>query len=252
MPSQRYFIRLSFNGKNYHGWQVQPNAHTVQAELDQALAVLAKERTETVGCGRTDTGVHAREFFAHFDLARAIADPGEFCHHLNGILPYDIAAHYLVPVVPGSHARFDATSRTYEYHLYRNKNPFLRDFASYFPHPLDYGRMNAFADLLKQHKDFSSFSKSNTQVFTNNCDIMHAAWIVHEDRSVFTIRANRFLRNMVRAIVGTLLLAGEDKINEKEFLAILEGKDRRLAGASMPACGLYLTQVEYPYLAQTL
>lgn len=248
MPAQRYFIRLSFNGKNYHGWQVQPNAHSVQAELDQALAVLTRVPMQTVGCGRTDTGVHAREFYAHFDHSKSIPDAAEFCHHLNGILPVDIAAHNLIPVSEEAHARFDATARTYEYHLYSTKNPFLRDFASYFPKDLDYERMNDYAGLLLKQEDFSSFSKSNTQVFTKRCVVSHAAWEVREDRAVFTIRANRFLRNMVRAVVGTLLLAGERKINSDDFKAILDGKDRRLAGTSMPACGLYLTQVEYPYI----
>ena len=248
MKAHRYFIQLSFLGKNYHGWQVQPNANTVQAELEKALGILTREKPETVGCGRTDTGVHAREFFVHFDLQQAVAEPAEFCHHLNGILPGDIAVQRLIPVNDEAHARFDATSRTYEYHLYHSKNPFLRDYASYFPHALDVERMNQFAAVLLEQDDFSSFSKSNTQVFTNKCKVIQAEWVSRGEDTVFTIRANRFLRNMVRAIVGTLLLAGENKINKEEFKAILEGKDRRLAGTSMPACGLYLTRVEYPYL----
>jgi len=248
MKKQRYFIQLSFFGKNYHGWQVQPNAHTVQAELDKALRVLTREMPETVGCGRTDTGVHASEFYVHFDLQQDVPDTGAFCHHLNGILPGDIAIQRMIPVGEEAHARFDATSRTYEYHLYHSKNPFLRDYASYFPYSLDLDRMNQFAAFLLQKEDFSSFSKSNTQVFTNNCKVMKAEWTVCGERTVFTIQANRFLRNMVRAIVGTLLPAGENKLDLEEFKAILDGKDRRLAGTSVPACGLYLMKVEYPYL----
>ena len=249
MSAQRYFIRISFHGKNYHGWQVQANAHTVQAELESALSTLAKEKVETVGCGRTDTGVHAREFYAHFELRQKVEDEEVFCHHLNGIIPADIAIQKLIPVASDAHSRFDATSRTYEYHIYRYKNPFLKEFACYLPNDLDYKCMNKFARLLKEVEDFSSFSKNNTQVLTNKCCIMHAEWKVNDDKAVFVIKANRFLRNMVRAIVGTLLRAGEHKLSEDDFLKILGGKDRKLAGASMPACGLYLVKVEYPYLS---
>jgi tRNA pseudouridine38-40 synthase len=246
MTQHRYFVLLSFHGKNYHGWQIQPNAHSVQAELDSALAVLTREKVVSVGCGRTDAGVHARIFYAHFDIAKAIVDTDAFCRHLNGILPYDVAVSSVMPVAPETHARFDAISRTYEYHLYSVKNPFLREFAAFFPHPLNYDLMNALASMLMEYEDFSCFSKSNTQVFTNNCKIYSAEWTKRDDRYVFTIRANRFLRNMVRAITGTLILAGEDKLDEAGFRSILEGKDRKAAGVSMPACGLYLTDVEYP------
>lgn len=246
MPAHRYFLRLSYHGKNYHGWQAQPNAHTVQAEIDSALLKLTRQQVETVGCGRTDTGVHAKEFFAHFDLDERVENCEAFCHHLNGILPTDIAVQQLIPVKADAHARFDAVSRTYEYRLYRHKNPFLKEVACFYPYDLDVTAMNNLARVIMQYSDFSCFSKSNTQVFTNNCKIMHAEWTSMDHRLVFTISANRFLRNMVRAIVGTLLEGGMHRLDEAELRNILEQKDRKLAGASMPACGLFLTAVAYP------
>ena len=201
---------------------------------------------ETIGCGRTDTGVHATKFFVHFD-SDAIDDAARFVYRLNAILPNDIAIQSLFKVADDSHARFSAISRTYIYRLYENKDPFLRERAYFFPHKPDIGLMNDFAKLLKNYTDFSCFSKSRTQTFTNNCVINFAEWKREGDEILFTIKADRFLRNMVRAIVGTLLEAGIGKIDEKGFTNILESKDRSEAGVSVPAHGLYLVDVEYPF-----
>lgn len=243
----RYFVRLSFNGKAYHGWQIQQNAHTVQAELNSALTtVLNAEPVETIGCGRTDTGVHATKFFAHFEFGE-IESISQFIHKVNSVLPHDIAIQSVFPVSKDSHARFSATSRTYIYRIFEKKDPFLRDRAYFFPHQPDIQRMNELALLLKDHVDFSCFSKSNTQTLTNNCVITFAEWKEIDNEMQFTITADRFLRNMVRAIVGTLLQGGLSKLDEKDFLKILASKNRSEAGMSVPAHGLYLTDVQYPF-----
>jgi tRNA pseudouridine38-40 synthase len=242
----RYFLRLSFNGKDYHGWQIQDNAHSVQGELNRALSLLLGKNVETIGCGRTDTGVHAAKFFVHFDTEE-IGDEGRFVYKLNSILPGDIAIQSVFPVEDDSHARFSALSRTYIYRVYETKDPFLRDRAYFFSHQPDIVRMNNFAALLKNYTDFSCFSKSRTQTFTNNCVIKFAEWKRVGAEILFTIKADRFLRNMVRAIVGTLLEAGIDKLDEEGFIRILESKDRSEAGVSVPAHGLYLVDIEYPF-----
>lgn len=240
----RYFLKLSFNGKNYHGWQVQLNAHSVQAEVDKALSILLKENINTLGCGRTDTGVHAKIFYAHFDCISEITQH-DFVHHLNCLMPLDIAIQKLIKVDDHSHARFDATSRTYEYFLYHHKNPFLNESATFFPYTLDLDKMNNACNILKEYTDFSCFSKSRTQTKTNDCKIAEAFWRTEEDQTVFRITADRFLRNMVRAIVGTMTELGENKIGEKKFREIIEGKSRSDAGFSVPAKGLYLVGVDY-------
>ncbi len=243
----RYFIRLSFNGKNYHGWQVQQNAHTVQAELNSALStVLGAKEIETIGCGRTDTGVHATKFFVHFDHS-TIDNTDKLIFKLNSVLPADIAIQSIFSVQDDAHARFSATARTYIYRLYEKKDPFLTDRAYYFPHKPDQVRMNELANLLLSHRDFSCFSKSHTQTATNNCVITFAQWMRVGNELIFTIKADRFLRNMVRAIVGTLLQGGLNKLDEKGLNDILESKDRSEAGTSVPAHGLYLSDVEYPF-----
>jgi tRNA pseudouridine38-40 synthase len=249
MTGRRYFLELSYCGKHYHGWQEQENAPTVQSVLNGALSVFFRQEVATVGCGRTDTGVHARKYYAHADFPVVVEDIAGFCRHLNGILPADIAVRHLHGVAPSAHARFDATSRTYEYLVYASKNPFLREWACFHPQPLDTGHMNALASRLLVQTDFSSFCKGHSQARTHTCRVMRAGWSRKEEGVlVFTITADRFLRNMVRAIVGTLVVAGEGKMSEDEFTAVLEGKDRRLAGASMPAHGLYLTDITYPYI----
>jgi tRNA pseudouridine38-40 synthase len=244
----RYFLKFSFNGKNYHGWQVQLNAHAVQAELDKALVVLLKQEIVSIGCGRTDTGVHAKIFYAHFDCIAAVDDHKDFVHHLNCMLPHDIAIHELILVENTAHARFDAISRTYDYYLYHEKDPFLKESAYFFPYPLDMDKMNRACTVLKEYTDFSSFSKSRTQTKTNDCKIMEAYWRTENNLTVFQITADRFLRNMVRAIVGTMTELGENKINEADFRSIIAGKNRSDAGFSVPAQGLYLVDVQYPWL----
>ena len=248
----RYFIELAYKGTHYHGWQVQPNAVSVQEKLNGALTLLFRQEVETLGAGRTDTGVHARQLYAHFDLD-AVLSPAELskrAQQLNSMLPGDISIRRIIPVAPGAHARFDAVSRTYEYWIYQNKDPFLAGLASYVHAKLDLEEMNRVAGLLLRYEDFSCFSKSNTQVFTNNCTITRAEWMRQEEKIVFTIRANRFLRNMVRAIVGTLLEVGQGKLDEAGFVNIIENRNRSEAGTSVPACGLYLTKVEYPYIEE--
>ena len=248
--NHRYFVLLSFQGTHYSGWQIQENAVSVQEKLNQALTVISGHEVSTTGCGRTDAGVHARMFYAHFDLTEPIADPGRMLYQLNAILPDDIAIHEIIDVPDNAHARFDATSRTYEYFICRNKNPFLRDFAFHSFRNPDLNLMQKACDIIIGHTDFSSFSKSNTQVKTNNCKITHAHWEYRNEMLVFTITADRFLRGMVRAIVGTLLDVGTAKMPPEALEEILLAKNRSNAGTSAPAAGLYLTRITYPYLKE--
>jgi len=250
-PHQRYFIEIAFDGGAYHGWQIQSNAITVQELLDKALGTLLRRPIGTVGCGRTDTGVHAKQLYAHFDWDAAPFPLGEhdFLRRLNALLPNDIAVKRLIPVAPDAHARFDAVKRSYEYHAHLHKNPFLQGRSWLLREALDVPAMNRAAELLLPYTDFSCFSKSNTQVQTNNCHVMHAEWRwVDDDRLVFDISANRFLRNMVRAIVGTLMEIGRGERPPEYMHTVVQSKDRSVAGISVPACGLYLASVEYPYV----
>jgi len=240
-----YFIELSYKGTNYCGWQIQDNAPSVQQELNKALSVLLAENIETTGCGRTDTGVHAKEFFAHFDCNKEI-DREVFIYKINKILPLDIAVKNIYPVSPKSHARFDAISRTYEYRIIQNKNPFETENAYYWHNVLDVDLMNEAAIILFDYNDFTCFSKSNTQTFTNDCIIYKAVWEKREHLLTFTISANRFLRNMVRAIVGTMMEVGKRQITLADFRKIIENKNRSQAGLSVPPHGLSLIKVEYP------
>lgn len=242
----RYFVRLSFDGSDFHGWQIQENAHSVQAELNNALQTILRVKTETTGCGRTDTGVHAKKFYAHFDSDH-VGDSDQLVHSLNSILPHSIAIHSLFAVNENAHSRFDALSRTYIYRMNACKNPFLYKRAFYYPNKPDLSVMNSLAEQLKLYNDFSCFSKSNTQTLTNICVVSHAGWISAGEETIFTITADRFLRNMVRAIVGTLLGAGMGKISGEDFRKILESKNRSEAGASVPAHGLYLDNITYPF-----
>lgn len=245
----RYFIKLSYAGTAYHGWQVQENTrNTVQQVLNDALSLLLRETIEVTGCGRTDTGVHAREFYAHFDSEKNDLHNEEehWIYKLNSYLPADISLQRIISVNEEAHARFSATSRTYEYIISTKKDPFTQQWAWQQWKKMDVEKMNEAAALLFKYEDFSAFSKSNTQVKTNNCTIMHAAWEVKGEQLIFTIKANRFLRNMVRAVVGTLTEVGIGKMSIEQFKAVIEGKSRSDAGASVPACGLYLTRVEYP------
>jgi len=253
---QRFFIELAYDGTNYHGWQIQHNAVSVQEVLNKALSTILREPIETLGCGRTDAGVHAKEFFAHFDTEKAI-DNGPWTidktnnviRGLNSILPQDIAIKSIFPVAPDAHARFDATLRSYEYHIHFNKDPFKNGHSWLLRDEPDIVLMNQAAAIIKQYIDFSCFSKSNTQVKTNNCKIARAEWIKTDNGIVFHISADRFLRNMVRAIVGTLLQIGNHTIEPEAVRAIIESKNRSNAGLSVPACGLYLTEIKYPYIS---
>jgi tRNA pseudouridine38-40 synthase len=246
--NQRYFIELAYDGTKYHGWQVQQNAVSVQELLNKALTTLLRQPIETIGCGRTDTGVHAKEYFAHFDGSKSEIENPKFEIGLNALLPHDIAIKRIIPVHADAHARFDATLRSYEYHIHFEKNPFLNGYSWLLRDRPNLELMNKAAVIIMEYIDFSCFSKSNTQVKTNNCKIAKAVWEQTDNGIIFKITADRFLRNMVRAIVGTLLLVGKGEMQPEEIRDIIESKNRSNAGMSVPACGLYLTEVKYPYL----
>ena len=245
----RYFMHISYDGTNYSGWQRQLNSHTVQAEIEGALCKLLRMPTVvTIGCGRTDTGVHARNFFLHFQTEKPIEQLDELFFKLNMMLPKDIGLYRIWQVHDKAHARFDATQRSYEYHIHQVRDPFVQRFSTFYPWPLDVDRMNEAAALLLNYTDFASFCKSNGGQKTTQCIVREAYWEKHEDKLVFYITANRFLRNMVRAIVGTLLDVGRGKIQVEEVKDIIEGKSRKLASESAKAQGLHLTEVKYPYI----
>ncbi|MCQ0110544.1 tRNA pseudouridine(38-40) synthase TruA [Zhouia amylolytica] len=241
----RYFLEFSYNGKNYHGWQIQPNGITVQEMLEKALSTLLRKEIRVIGAGRTDTGVHAKQMYAHFDVDEFL-DVLVLQKKLNSFLPADIAVHDLFLVDDEAHTRFDAIERTYEYWITARKNPFLTDAAYYLKYDLDVEAMNDAAKLLFEFKDFQCFSKSNTDVKTYFCDVKEAYWKYDGEKLVFTVTADRFLRNMVRAIVGTLLDVGKGKISKDDVKKIIESKNRSKAGVSVPAHGLYLVKVKYP------
>lgn len=250
----RYFIEITYKGTNYHGWQVQNNAITVQEVLNKVLGIVFRQEVSSVGCGRTDAGVHAKQLFAHFDLclntlgSNFELNNSKLLRGINSLLPMDIAAKRLFEVNQEAHARFDATSRSYEYYIHTGKDPFLTDYSWQIRDTLNFDKMNEAASIMMEYRDFSCFSKSNTQVFTNNCEITYAKWTETQlGNAVFEIRANRFLRNMVRAIVGTLVEIGKSNHEVEYMRDILESKNRSLAGASVPACGLYLTEVNYDF-----
>jgi len=243
----RYFIKLAFNGKNYHGWQMQENALTIQSVINDALSKILGEEINVTGCGRTDTGAHAIEFYAHFDINKILNknDRDNIVFKLNNFLDDSIVIFNIIPVKSNAHARFDAISRTYQYFITRQKDPFDNDFSYYVYGDINLDLMNEGAKILCEYKDFTSFSKLHSDVKTNNCKIIDAKWIEKEDKLIFTITADRFLRNMVRAIVGTLLDIGKKKISHKDLKKIIESKNRSDAGYSVPAKGLILTRIEY-------
>lgn len=243
----RYFIQFAYNGTHYHGWQFQPNASSVQETLNKALSVLLNSPINAMGAGRTDTGVHAQEMYAHFDYEKEI-DAAVLIHKLNSYLPKDIAIFNIFRVHEDAHCRFDATKRTYEYHINTVKNPFLEQLSWYFNQNLDVALMNDAAKILLNHTDFQCFSKVNTDVNTFDCTIYQANWKTENNKLIFTISANRFLRNMVRAIVGTLINVGMHKITLNDVELIIASKNREKAGFSVPAHGLYLTEIDYDYL----
>lgn len=243
---QRYFIQLSYDGTSYHGWQIQPNGITVQETLEKALSVVARETVAVTGAGRTDAGVHSSFFVAHFDTENENLDNEKIIHNLNALLPCDIAIQRVYKVNPDAHARFDALSRTYKYYLIKSKDPFSRQYAAKETRTPNLAKMNEAAFKLFNYEDFTSFSKLGTDAKTNNCKVDLAEWADEVNRFVFTIKADRFLRNMVRAIVGTLLEVGFGKITIDDFCRIIEAKDRCAAGASVPAKGLFLVDIGYP------
>ncbi len=243
----RYFAELAYNGENYNGWQIQPNAPSVQETIEKALSTILRQPISVTGCGRTDTGVHAKYYVLHFDCEVENLDPDHLCHKLNRFLPQDIVFYSISLVDDQAHARFDARKRSYEYHVLLSKDPFLHSLATRLPSVPDFESMNNAAKELLRFTDFTSFSKLHTNVKTNNCDVSRAEWVkVNDHHWVFHISADRFLRNMVRAIVGTLLDVGRGKVSHEGFIEIIENKDRGQAGTSVPAHGLYLTKIKYP------
>lgn len=263
----RYFIHLAYNGANYNGWQTQPNLPTVQETLEKALSTLLRTPIAVVGCGRTDTGVHASDFYAHFDYSVQQSVVSDQCatqkgdsqlttdyrqlttnlvFKLNNLLPPDIAIFDIFPVADNAHARFDAVARTYQYHVSDRRLPFRQGQYCRIYYRPDLEKMNEAARVLMEYEDFTSFAKLHTQVKTNICHLTEARWDEVGDEWVFTIRSNRFLRNMVRSVTGTLLDVGRGKLTIDGLREIIEKKDRCAAGVSMPACGLFLTKVDYP------
>lgn len=242
----RYFIELSYLGTKFIGWQQQRAGRSVQQTLEEALSTILRQPIGVVGSSRTDAGVHAGQQFAHFEVEKEIADPEKRLYQFNSLLPPDLAVHALFPVPDDFHARFDATHRRYEYQVIQHKNPFLTQTAYVFRPELDLPAMNAAAALLLQYDDFESFSKVHTDVKTFICQISRADWQPRNGTLVFTVQSNRFLRGMVRALVGTLLEVGTGKIAVADFEKIILAKDRAAAGAQAPAKGLSLVEVEYP------
>lgn len=257
----RYFLELAYNGSNFHGWQIQPNAPSVQAKIENALSILLRKPVTITGAGRTDTGVNARRMFAHFDSSNEISDPIKILVSLNNLIGKDIYIERIIPVEESAHARFDAIERTYKYFVSFVKDPFNKDFSWRSPSSLNVEKMNEAAKILLSTDDFTSFAKLHSDAKTNICNVSKAEWQkVKDDREaydfmgdlhggiVFTITADRFLRNMVRAVVGTLVDVGREKITIDDFFNIISQKNRCAAGTSMPANALFLWDVKYPYL----
>ena len=242
---KRFFISISYDGTAYHGWQVQPNGHSVQAELQRCLSTLLREEIAVTGAGRTDAGVHARCMVAHFDFEQPI-DEGQLTYKLNRILPRDISVQKVWEVPNDLHARFSAVSRTYHYYIHTQKDPFLRNYSCELHYSLDFAKMNEAAACLLQYEDFGAFCKSHADVKTTLCQVTQARWVQQSSYSwYFEISANRFLRNMVRAVVGTLIDVGRGRLTVEDFCKVVEGKKRTDAGESMPAHALFLEDVSY-------
>ena len=240
----RYFLEVSYKGTQYSGSQIQKNANSIQAEIEKAFVVLQKEEVTLTGSSRTDAGVHALQNFFHFDYNGKINQ--HFTYKMNAILPDDIAIKKIIPVHETANCRFDAVSREYKYFVYQDKNPFLKDNAYYYPYKLNLDLLNKGALILKEYEDFASFSKRNTQSKTSICDILETEWKIESNSLIYYVKANRFLRGMVRALVGTLLLVGREKISIKEFRKIIESKDCSKANFASPAHGLFLVFVNFP------
>jgi len=245
---KRYFIELSYKGTNYNGWQIQPNGKTIQGQINDTLTKLNRvTKINCMGCGRTDSGVHASKFFAHFDF-NPISDLENFKYKMNIMLPNDIVIHKLIEVDAQAHSRFDAVSRTYQYHISTAKNAFNLDSTLLFQQKLNIQKMNQACEILKSHSNFESFSKVKTEVKTFDCQISEAFWIQKENEIIFTITANRFLRNMVRSIVGTMIDIGTNKLKVTDLDLIIKSRNRNNAGKSVLANGLFLTDIKYVYL----
>ena len=244
--AHRYFIKLSYDGTPFHGWQIQKNAKSIQQCLNEALSTVLRTDIYTVGCGRTDTGVHAKKFYAHFEIESELTEVSDIVFRVNCILPKEIAVSHIFSVESNVHTRFTATSRTYEYLISHSKDPFSVKRTFKYRESLDIENMNRAAELMLNYKDFTSFSKLHSDAETNFCDIHHSLWEVQPMGLRFEIKANRFLRNMVRAIVGTMIELGRGKISLEDFTEIIEAKDRGKAGFSVPAQGLYLIDISYP------
>ncbi len=243
----RYFIKLGYRGAPFHGWQIQPNALSVQEEVEKAFSTLLRTPISIVGAGRTDTGVNARTMFAHFDFEGTLPDKGKMLVSLNRLIGRDIAIWDIFQVADDAHARFDATLRTYKYFVAFNKTPFLYQLSWYCPNGLDLDKMNEAAKMLLSTDDFTSFAKLHSDAKTNICKVTRAAWKMEDGMAVFTISADRFLRNMVRAIVGTLVDVGRGKLNIDDFRLVIDKKDRCSAGQSMPAEALFLWDIKYNF-----
>ena len=242
----RYFVTFSYDGSRYHGWQIQPNGNSVQAELQRALTILLRRETTVVGAGRTDAGVHARMMVAHFDTNVTLVDCAQMVYRLNRILPRDIAVSRVEPVAEDMHARFSATSRTYHYYIHTRKDPFLRSYSCELHYDLDFEAMNTAAAMLLEYDDFGAFCKSHADVKTTLCHVSAARWHQTTDHSwYFEITANRFLRNMVRAVVGTLVDVGRHRLTIDDFRRVVEGRRRTEAGESMPGEALFLEDIRY-------
>lgn len=242
----RYFVNISYSGKGYVGWQIQPNGITIQEVLQNALSTILRQKIDIVGAGRTDTGVHAQQMFAHFDINNKLDDSVELARRLNNLLPKDISVQGIHEVDNDAHSRFSALSRTYKYFITTKKDPFLFEYKYRVFFKPDIDKMNAMCEVFKEYNDFTSFSKLHSAAKTNVCHIYEAYWLQEGDDFVFTIKANRFLRNMVRAIVGTMLRIGKGALDEEGLRQIFDSKDRHSAGDSAPAHGLFLFNVEYP------
>jgi tRNA pseudouridine38-40 synthase len=242
----RYFIEIAYKGTNFHGWQIQPNAISIQEKLQDALKILFGHPVEIIGAGRTDTGVHASQFFAHFDC-HSIIDTQDTAYRINALLPKTIVVREIFKVDKNAHARFDALSRSYKYCISLTNDPFTLDTSWQITNKqFDVVEMNKAAKILLNHTNFKAFSKSKTDVKTYDCTIIEAFWVKNDNKLIFYITANRFLRNMVRAIVGTLLDVGVGKLTVEDFEKIIISKNRSNAGLSVPARGLFLTKVRYP------
>lgn len=247
MHSRRYFLKLSYKGTNYCGWQIQPNDRTVQGEINNVLKKLnGNKAISTMGCGRTDTGVHATKFFAHFDFYE-IENLNKFKFKMNNMLPNDIVIHDIFEVIEDRHSRYDATKRTYQYFISTKKNAFNFETSLYYSHSLDIEKMRLACDVLLKYDDFECFSKVKTEVNNFKCTIYTAKWEVINENLVFTISANRFLRNMVRSIVGTMIDIGQGKIEVSDLHSIIKSKSRSFAGKSVSSNGLFLTDIVYPF-----